>query len=188
MNKKKFTDAHYDALMLWAFEPPPLGVPGNQAAAARIGPLGSFPQVFIGYDLVDVVGMTSSDWLSTTGGWCRFVGDGHAGAMIANACRPMQQILLADFPRYEAALKRHRTQPDDTEIGGLPVIVLGDGHRVIRLADILVPEVRAKIDAAIERDGPAFGTDLDNEPRVRQAPEGFLDAELWWWWCRNASR
>lgn len=185
---RKITDAHYDALMNWAFEPPPVGVPGNQAMAARIGRPGTFPQVIIGDDLADIVGMTASDWLSTTCGWCRLVGDEQAGAIIANACRPMQQILLADFPRYEAALKRHRTQPDDTEIGGLPVIVLGNGHRVIRLVDILVPEVRAKIDAAIERDGAAFGTDLDNEPRVRQAPEGFLDAELWWWFCRNASR
>ena len=184
----KITDAHYDAFMSWAFEPPPVGVPGSEAAAVRIGPPGTFPEVFIGDDLADIVGMTASDWLSTTGGWCRFVGDWSVSASIANACRPMQQILLTDFPRYEAALNRHRTRPDDMEIGGLPVIVMDDGHRVIRLADILVPEVRAKIDAAIERDGPAFGTDLDNEPRVRQAPEGFLDAELWWWWCRSVSR
>ena len=117
----KITDAHYDALMNWAFEPPPVGVPGNQATAARIGRPGTFPQVSIDDDLADIVGMTSSGWLSTTGGWCRFAADGQAGAMVANACRPMLQILLADFPRYEAALKRHRTQLEDTEIGGLAV-------------------------------------------------------------------
>ncbi|MFC3061057.1 hypothetical protein [Paenirhodobacter populi] len=102
---KKITDAHYDALMNWAFEPPPLGVPGNQAAAVRIGPPGSFPQVFIGDDLVDVVGMLSSDWLSTTGGWCRFSGDRHAGLLIANACIPMQSLMTADHEPFVAAIK-----------------------------------------------------------------------------------
>ncbi|HRK65959.1 MAG TPA: hypothetical protein PKY73_00290 [Hyphomonas sp.] len=185
---KKITDAHYDALMFWAFEPPPVGVPGHEAIEAQLGPPGTFPQVFIGEDLVDVVGMTASAWLSTTGGWCRFSGDWHAGAEIARACTPMQSLMIGDHEQFVAAIKRHRLRGDDTEIGGIRVITLRNGHRVIPMSDITVPEVRAKIEAAMDRDGLAFGITLDDEPRVSQAPEGFLDAELWWWWCRNASR
>lgn len=188
MDKKKFTDAHYDALMLWAFDPPPIGVRGHEAQAARIGPPGSFPQLFIGDDLVDVVGTTSSDWLSTTCGWCRFVGDGHAGWLIANACIPMQSLMTADHEPFVAAIKRHHRRGDDTAIGGIRVITLLNGQRVIRMSDITVPEVRARINAAMDRDELAFDRTLDDEPRVSQAPIGFLDAELWWWWCRNASR
>ena len=181
-----FDDSYYTAFFSWAFEPPPIAKPAIEVVAVRINPPGQFPEAFVGDVLVPVIGTSVAGWLSTAGaGWCRFIGNREVLDTIATACNAGQRLLLEDYPRYEAALRYHRTRADDVEIGGLHVIAMEDGQRVVRLADITVLDVRAAIYADLNNDRPVFGSDLEGAPRTNTAPPGYLDAELWWFWSRN---
>lgn len=182
-----FDASHHNALIAWAFDPPPLGRPGLTVAAARINPPGRLPEIELDGRLYDVVGVTPAAWLSTAGGgWRRFTGDSDTLSAIASACRPLQQLLLNDRTAFDAALHRYMARCDESRIGGLPVIVLDDGSRAVRLADIALPEVRAGIAAALERLGPDHRIDLEDAPS-RPLPPGLIEADLWWWFCRNWS-
>ena len=177
--------SHHDGLIAWAFDPPPLGRPGLAVTTARINPPGRLPEVMLDGKLFAVVGVTPAGWLSTAGaGWRRFIGDSDALSAIVNACRPLQHVLLNDRPAFDAALRRYMARADENRIGGLPVIALEDGQRVVRLADISVPEVRTGIEAALNRLGPDHRIAPEDEPS-RSLPPGMLSADLWWWFCRN---
>lgn len=181
-----FDDSYYTAFLSWAFEPPPIAKPATEVVAVRINPPGQFPSVVVGEVLVPVIGTTPAGWLSSAGaGWCQFIGNREVLKTIATACNAGQKLLLEDYPRYEAALRHHRTQEDDVEIGGLHVIAMADGQRVVRLADIAVLDVRAAIYADLNNGRRVFGADQDEAPRINTAPPGYLDAELWWFWSRN---
>lgn len=184
---RMFDDTHYDALMLWAFEPPPVGCPAIEISDARIGSPGKPPQILLDGALRPVIGVTPSGWLSTTAGWCRFTGDNDTLSSIACACSPIQRRLLNDRAAFDAALQRHMARSDESRIGGLPVIPLAGGQCAVRLADIAVPAVRTAIQTMVERLGPAPRIDPEEEPRANEMPPGLIDAELWWWFCRNWS-
>lgn len=75
----RISDSHYDALLIWAFEPPPIGRPGPAVETVHHLPAGPPPEVVVG-TRVSLIGTTRSGWLSTAGaGWCRFLGDRIAG-------------------------------------------------------------------------------------------------------------
>lgn len=182
---KVFDTSYYTALFNWAFEPPPIARPAREIAAVRINLCSHFPEILADDVLQPVLGVTPSGWLSTTSGWYRFVGDPDALSIIAKTCSSGQQCLLSNYAGYESALRHHRTRVDDVEIGGLRVIILEGRQRVVRLADIVVLDVRAAIYKDLNNDRPVFGTDLDGMPRINTASPGYLDAELWWFWSRN---
>ena len=181
-----FDASHHDALIAWAFDPPPLGCPGLTVAAARINPPGRLPEIELDRGLYAVVGVTPAGWLSTAGaGWCRFTGDPDTVPLIGTACKPIQSQMLTDRAAFDAALKRYMARCDESRIGGLPVIVLDDGQRTVRLVDITVPEVRAGIEATLDRLGPDQRIDPEDEPRSSPLPPGLIAADLWWWFCRS---
>lgn len=137
---KMFDDTHYDALMLWAFEPPPVGCPAIETSDARIGPPGKPPEILIDGALHHVIGVTPSGWLSTVGlGWCRFTGTRETIPLISSACKPIMSRLLDDRRRFNAALHGHAARPDTGFCAGLPETDLGTGRSAIRLDDITVP-------------------------------------------------
>lgn len=181
-----FNDSWLTAFMLWAFDAPPIGRPGREVGAVRIGPPGDLPAVIVDGVLCPVAGITPSGWLAAAGcGWRRFTGDPSVIPRIASACNTAQCLLLNDRARFEAALSRHMARSDHSHVGGLPVIILEDGCRSVRLADITVPEVRRGVQAMLDRLGPDQRIDPEDEPRLNPLPPGLLDAELWWRFCRN---
>lgn len=185
---KMFDDTHYDVFMRWALEPPPVGCPAIETSDARISPPGKPPEILVNGKLHPVIGVTPSGWLSTVGfGWCRFTGTHDALSSIACACSPIQRRLLTDRAAFDAALQRHMARSDESRIGGLPVIPLAGGQRAVRLADIAVPAVRTAIQTMVDRVGPAPRIGPDDEPRPNEMPPGLIDAERWWWFCRNWS-
>lgn len=182
-----FKDAHFDAFMTFIFDPPPIGQPGPSVAIARINPPGVLPEVTLDGAVWSIVGVTPSGWLVLAGrGWCRFTGDSDTLSAIASACRPLKQLLLNDRTAFDAALHRYMARCDDRRIGGLPVITLEDGQRVVRLADITVPQVLTGIEAALDLIGPDHRIDPEDEASS-PLPPGLIEADLWWWFCRNWS-
>ena len=180
---EKFDDLLYDAFMLWAFEPPPIARPGPTAGSIRFRGDDMFPEVAVNGAFHPVISVTSG-WLSTAGaGWQRFSGDPDTLAAIDAACDAAQRRLLRDGPAFEAAWKQHSALPDDTEIGGLPVVTLAGGRRVVRLDDIAVPEVRAGLETALDTD--ALASEADDRPGIVTPPPGTLDAGLWWRFYRT---
>ena len=180
-----FDDLHYDAFMLWAYEPPPIARPGPMAGLIRFRNGDMFPEVAADGTFHPVVGVTSG-WLAVAGaGWRRFTGDADTLAAIDAACDAAQRRLLCDGAAFVTAWKRHSALPDDTEIGGLPVVTLADRRRVVRLVAISVPEVRAGLEIALNTDTPTLASDAGDRPRVGTSPPGTLDAGLWWRFCRS---
>lgn len=180
-----FNKAHFDAFMLWAYEPPPIARPGPMAGLIRFRNGDMFPEVAADGTFHPVVGVTSG-WLAVAGaGWRRFSGDRDTLAAIGAACDAAQRRLLCDGAAFVTAWKRHSALPDDTEIGGLPVVTLAGGRRVVRLDDIAVPEVRAGLEMARGTGSPALASEAGDRPRVDASPPGMLDAGLWWRFCRS---
>ncbi len=181
-----YDDSYYDALFLWAFDPPPIGRPGRSVPAVRIAPHDKPPQIQVDGRLYPVIGVTPSGWLSTVGlGWCRFTGTRETIPLIAGACKPVVSRLLDDCRRFNAALHRYMALPDTGFCAGLPETDLGTGRSAIRLDDITVPEVRTALQRFLDDLGPDFDGRLVGDLRVAAMPEGYLDSTLWWWFART---
>jgi len=182
----KYDDSLFDALTRWAYDTPPLGRPGSAVRQVCFGRSGSLPEIMVDDQRFPVVGITPSGWLSSAGfGWCRFTGHRDDITRIAIACNPAQLVLARDRVMIDAALNRYLALPQDQRIGGLPVTVLDDGRRVVRLTDITEPSVRAEFEAALLDPGLADDADPHAMSQADNSmPPGHVDAELWWSWCR----
>lgn len=181
-----FDDSCYDALILWAFDPPQVGRPGPLVTMARIPPPDRPPEVVVDGRSYPVIGITRSGWLSTAGlGWCCFSSDRDARSEIGSACKPVQLQLMTDRKRLNAALHRYASQPDSGVCAGLPVFDLGGGRDAIRPDDIGIPEVRASFKQFLDNLGPDFEGRLVGDLRFSAMPDGYADSTLWWWFARQ---
>ncbi|MFC3061058.1 hypothetical protein [Paenirhodobacter populi] len=181
-----FDDSHYDALILWAFDPPPVGRPGPLVTTARIIAPDQPPEVLVDGRPCPVIGTTRSGWLSTAGlGWCCFCGDRDTLATIGKACTPVRSQLMADRKRFNAALHRYASQPETGFCAGLPVFNLGGGREAIRPEDIEVPEVKDAFQGFLDDLGPDLEGRLVGDLRVTAMPDGYADSTLWWWFARE---
>lgn len=179
-------DSFYDALILWAFDPPPIGRPASSVTTARIIAPDLPPEVLLDGRSCPVIGATRSGWLSTAGvGWCCFAGDGNTLATIVAACKPVQSRLIADRKRFNAALHRYASRPDSGFCAGLPVFDLGGGREAIRLEDIERPKAKASFLRFLDDLGPDLDGRLVGDLRVRAMPDGYADSTLWWWFARE---
>ena len=181
-----FNDSHYDALICWAFEPPPLGRDGPSVAAVRFNRPDQPPEIMFDGTTYPVIGTTRSGWLSVIGlGWFRFAGDPDTLSAIGKACGPAQSQMLNDRRRFNAALHRYMARPDDGLCAGLPEIDLGGGRLAIRPEDIGPPEVKRAFRQFLDDLGPDLDGRLVGDLRVRAMPVGYIDSTLWWWFCRT---
>lgn len=181
-----FDDSHYDAFMLWAFDPPPIGRPGPSVTAVRFGPTDRPPEILLDGKPYPVIGTTRSGWLSTVGaGWCRFTGDRDTLSVIGKACNPVQSQMLHDRRRFNAALHRYTARPEDGFCAGLPEIDLGSGRYAIRPEDIVLAEVKTAFQRLLHDLGPDLDVRLVGDFRIIAMPEGYADSTLWWWFART---
>ena len=182
-------DTLAEALAAWMLDAPPIAHTCPDPVTmteVRIRGTGTWPTTLIDKTPHDIVGVTSSGWLSIAGaGWRRFLGTAADFASIAAACNAAQIVAFADRTLFDCAVRLHAKRPSAAHIGGLEWIETEDGSRWISLDDIIQPDVRAAFQRHLAAE--------ENESMLRirfklgayKIAETYAGVDTWWIFART---